>query len=78
MSYNGVDTRMYKDGQVYTAQGGFEARAFQHCIERGYAEIYDPAVTRQTKVTPPPHTKAVQASQTPKPKRRRKAKAKAK
>lgn len=53
-SYNGVDHRVYKAGEIYSAEHANERYLFPILVGNGYAEYYDPALSKkETKIITP-------------------------
>jgi len=53
-SYNGVDHKLYKAGEIYSVTYANEKHLFPILVAGGYAEFYDPArPTKETKVVTP-------------------------
>lgn len=57
-SYNGVDSKLYKEGEVYRLEHPNEKNLFPMLVAGGSAEFYDPArPAKEIKVMAPAETK---------------------
>lgn len=58
LALDGITVKRYKAGDVCEASRPQEFIVLRSLVERGFAEPYNPAEPKQTKVTTPKQTKA--------------------